>query len=137
MLRATMSKLGEILDIGLNYESDMGWFMGTGYVVLQRIEGKKYATLSHKLPWGDTDDFFHATFPDMPTWCRYCHETGHTKYDCKKSRASILCFACDQYGHRQAECPNPRNARSKPFRAPKRSQEKHLRYPSHHPPVLK
>ncbi|KAI9324815.1 hypothetical protein BD770DRAFT_459007, partial [Pilaira anomala] len=51
MLHATMSKLGEILDIGLNYESDMGWFMGTGYVVLQQIEGKEYATLSHKLPW--------------------------------------------------------------------------------------
>ncbi|KAI8061283.1 hypothetical protein BDF21DRAFT_348043, partial [Thamnidium elegans] len=77
-----------IVDLGLNYESDMGWFMGTGYVILQQDLEKNYVTLSHKLPWGNTDDFF----PDMPTWCRYCHEDGHTKYDCSKSLASILCF---------------------------------------------
>lgn len=58
----------------------------------------------------------------MPTWCRYCHKDGHTKYECKKSRASILCFTCDQFGHRQAECPNPRNAKSK-LRPPKKARK--------------
>ncbi|KAI8067281.1 hypothetical protein BDF21DRAFT_312556, partial [Thamnidium elegans] len=51
---------------------------------------------------------FRTTFLDVPSWCRYRHENGHTKYDCKKSCASILCFACDQLRHRQAECPSPR-----------------------------
>ncbi|KAI9262905.1 hypothetical protein EDC94DRAFT_607751, partial [Helicostylum pulchrum] len=68
-----MPHLGEIIDLGLYYESDMGWFMGTGYTILQQDPEKNYSTLSHKLPWGDTDAFFHAAFPDMPTWCRYCH----------------------------------------------------------------
>ncbi|GAA5802008.1 hypothetical protein HPULCUR_007468 [Helicostylum pulchrum] len=118
-----MSHLGEIVDLGLNYESEMGWFMGTGYVVLQQNPEKTYAPLCHKLPWGNTEEFFHATFPDMPTWCRYCHEDGHTKYDCSKSRASILCFACDQFGHRQAECPNPRSSKSTKARTLKKPRK--------------
>ncbi|KAI9243955.1 hypothetical protein EDC94DRAFT_630085 [Helicostylum pulchrum] len=76
-----MSHLGEIIDLGLYHKSDMGWFMGTGYAILRQDPENNYSTLSHKLPWGDTGAFFHATFPDMPAWCRYCHEDGHTKYD--------------------------------------------------------
>ncbi|GAA5799979.1 hypothetical protein HPULCUR_005400 [Helicostylum pulchrum] len=118
-----MSHLGEIVDLGLNYDSEIGWFMGTGYVVLQQNPEKTYAPLFHKLLWGNAEEFFHATFPDMPTWCRYCHEDGHTKYDCSKSRASILCFACDQFGHRQTECPNPRSSKSTKARTLKKPRK--------------
>ncbi|KAI8067282.1 hypothetical protein BDF21DRAFT_345540, partial [Thamnidium elegans] len=33
-LRETTSHLGDIVNLGLNYESNMRWFMGTGYVAL-------------------------------------------------------------------------------------------------------
>jgi hypothetical protein len=111
--RETMNHFGEILDIGLNYEADMGWFMGSEYVILQQSPEKTYPTLHYTIPWGETNENCHATFPDMPTWCRYCHEEDHTKYECKKSQASVLCFACDKYSHRQADCPEPRSLRVK------------------------
>ncbi|KAI9364661.1 hypothetical protein BD770DRAFT_469096 [Pilaira anomala] len=30
----------------------------------------------------------------MPTWCRYCHQDGHTKFVWKSSKARILCHSC-------------------------------------------
>ncbi|CAO3600988.1 unnamed protein product [Absidia cylindrospora] len=105
-LKQALSKFGTILDIGLHHESTMGWFMGSGYAVLQQDDKKTYPTLHHHITMGD-DDYCYATFPAMPTWCRYCHEEGHTKYGCKKALANVLCFNCDQYGHKKTDCPRP------------------------------
>ncbi|KAI9478571.1 MAG: hypothetical protein EXX96DRAFT_525222 [Benjaminiella poitrasii] len=41
----------------------------------------------------------------MPTWCRYCYKENHTKYECAKSKASILCYPCFERGHRSFSCP--------------------------------
>ena len=51
----------------------------------------------------------------MPTWCRYCHQTGHTKFECEKSKARIICYNCQQMGHRSFECPR-KIAQMKPKR---------------------
>jgi hypothetical protein len=45
----------------------------------------------------------------MPTWCRYCHKEGHTKFDSPLSKARIICYSCHQQSHRSYECPRRRN----------------------------
>ncbi|KAI9476606.1 MAG: hypothetical protein EXX96DRAFT_460742, partial [Benjaminiella poitrasii] len=119
-----LSPFGTILDFGLKYETTQGWFMGAGYAVIQQDEGTVYPTLHHTIPWGSDGDVIYATFPDMPTWCRYCHEENHTKYECKKAKASILCYGCHSFGHVVAECPTATsNAPSKKqgFKKPRKS----------------
>jgi hypothetical protein len=103
--KETLNHFGTILDKGLNQESTDGWFMGSGYTVLQQEENYQHPKLYHTIPWGESRKFCHATFPDMPTWCRYCHKEDHTKLGCKKALASVLCYTCDKYGHKQVDCP--------------------------------
>ncbi|OBZ84627.1 hypothetical protein A0J61_07318 [Choanephora cucurbitarum] len=40
----------------------------------------------------------------MPTWCCYCHQPNHTKFECEKSKASIICYSCQHFGHQSFEC---------------------------------
>lgn len=113
-----LSHFENILDIGLKYESTQGWFMGTGYAVIQQDAENSYPELHHSSPWEEQGEVMYATFPDMPTWCRYCHEEKHTKYECKKAKASILCYGCHKYGHVIAKCPASSSAKAtlrKPF----------------------
>ncbi|KAK4511165.1 uncharacterized protein ATC70_012378 [Mucor velutinosus] len=60
----------------------------------------------------EAEEFCHATFPDMATWCRYCHEEGHTKFECPKALARIICYNCNNIGHRQDTCPKPKKGSS-------------------------
>lgn len=50
-------------------------------------------------------EVFRAQWNNMPTWCRYCHKDGHTKFECAASKARILCYSCHEQGHRSYECP--------------------------------
>ena len=50
-------------------------------------------------------EVFRATWNNMPTWCRYCHKDGHTKFECAASKARVLCYSCHELGHRSFECP--------------------------------
>jgi hypothetical protein len=91
--------------------------MGTGYAILNRpIEGKKYSDLTHKIPYLETGESFHATFANMKPWCRYCHEEGHTKVECAAAAAATMCYNCHHLGHRAAYCPqkNIKKARKTP-----------------------
>jgi hypothetical protein len=99
-LQEALSHFGTILDFGLHQETTYCFFMGTGYAMIQQDNNKKYPKLCHTISWDDNGEFCHATFPEMLTWCRCCHDEGHTKYECKKAQASILCYACDKYGHK-------------------------------------
>ncbi|KAK4515183.1 Glycerophosphocholine phosphodiesterase [Mucor velutinosus] len=114
-LSTAIGAFGKILDIGLNYEQSMGWFMGSGYAIIQQQSNVKYPTLHHSITWQTAtqeEEFCHATFPDMATWCRYCHEEGHTKFECPKAMARIICYNCDKAGHRQDTCTKPRKGSS-------------------------
>lgn len=83
--------------------------MGSGYAVLDIQSDPaqiKFQELTHQLNWCETkDEFFHATWNNMPTWCRYCHQEGHTKFNCSVSKARIICYGCHEHGHRSFECP--------------------------------
>lgn len=86
----------------------MGWFMGSGYAIIQQLPNVTYPTLHHSITWqtaANIEEFCHATFPDMATWCRYCHAEGHTKFECPKALARIICYNCDKAGHCQDTCP--------------------------------
>ncbi|KAI9485920.1 MAG: hypothetical protein EXX96DRAFT_604173 [Benjaminiella poitrasii] len=48
------------------------------------------------ISWCESVDIFHALWRNMPTWCRYCHREGHTKFECLKSKASIICYDCNE-----------------------------------------
>ncbi|KAG1506010.1 hypothetical protein G6F47_010929 [Rhizopus delemar] len=78
-LKTTLENYGKVLDVGLKYDSTWRVFMGAGYAVIQQDPYTEYAKLTHSLTWKEDGCFCHATFPDMPTWCRYCHAEGHTK----------------------------------------------------------
>ncbi|CAO3688457.1 unnamed protein product [Rhizopus stolonifer] len=111
-LAKSLAVFGDIIDVGILTDTATGFFMGAGYVVLNIhqdssvIEEQKSQTLSHKISWYESpDDFFHATWNNMPTWCRYCHKKGYTKIECPQSRARIICYSCHQNGHRSFECP--------------------------------
>ncbi|KAG1049852.1 hypothetical protein G6F43_007844 [Rhizopus delemar] len=110
-LKTTLEHYGKVLDVGLKYDSTWRVFMGAGYAVIQQDPHTEYAKLTHILTWKEDGYFCHSTFPDMPTWCRYCHAEGHTKYECAKALANITCYACDQPSHRNADCPTPANRR--------------------------
>jgi hypothetical protein len=119
-LKQSLAMFSDILDAGIFTEKATGLFMGTGYAVLNIYQapdtpiGTKFANLGHQLSWCESStEVFHATWNNMPTWCRYCHKDGHSKYDCPSSKARILCYACHEQGHRSYECPR-RNASTPP-----------------------
>ncbi|KAI9358470.1 hypothetical protein BD770DRAFT_296186, partial [Pilaira anomala] len=96
-----------------------GLFMGSGYAVIDIQQNSetpdvKYQKLSHQISWMEsTTDTFRATWNNMPTWCRYCHQDGHTKFTCDSSKARILCYSCHEQGHRSYECTR-RNSTTTP-----------------------
>lgn len=115
-LQTSLAIFGKILDVGINTEPSTGFFMGTGYAVLDRYQSEtispeeKFQDLHHKINWcEDENESFRATWNNMPMWCRYCHKDGHTKFDCKDAKARILCYACHEKGHRSFECPRKTN----------------------------
>lgn len=111
-LKKSLSPFGQLKDVGIHTEATTGFFMGAGYAVLAvPLENtdqanSTYQELDHNIQWcEEKTEIFHATWDNMPTWCRYCHKIGHTKFDCEKSKARIVCYSCHQFGHRSFECP--------------------------------
>jgi hypothetical protein len=118
-LSEVLTKFGNIMDFGLKYESSRGFFTGLGYAVIQRPKANSFNKLEHIIYFNGGKEFCYATFPDIPVWCRYCHSEDHTKYECAKSKARILCYSCDKYGHISKECPSPARSKkngTKPFK---------------------
>lgn len=109
-LQRSLQVFGEIMDLSITTEPAIGFFMGAGYAVLniqQEVnvaERKIFQALSHQISWCESKEFFHVTWNNMPTWCRYCHK-GHTKFECPDSKARIICYSCHQNGHHSFECP--------------------------------
>ncbi|KAI8980483.1 hypothetical protein BDB01DRAFT_836706 [Pilobolus umbonatus] len=107
-IKKSLEVFGDILDIGLNYDPHHNFYIGTGYAVLDLndLEGEiTFQPLSHTISGCEsTVEDFQVTWKNMPTWCRYCHEEGHNKFNCEKSKARIICYNCHEVGHRSAEC---------------------------------
>lgn len=77
-LAKSLAVFGDIMDVGISTDTATGFFMGTGYAVLNiqqdpsAFDEQKFQTLSHQISWYESpDDLFHATWNNMPTWCRY------------------------------------------------------------------
>ncbi|KAI8048588.1 uncharacterized protein B0P05DRAFT_448439, partial [Gilbertella persicaria] len=110
-LKVSLSPFGQVIDVGIITKPNTGFFMGSGYAVIgtPRQSGEdqiKFQELAHNIRWREEkDEIFHATWNNMSTWCRYCHQTGHTKFECEKSKAPIICYHCHLLGHRSFECP--------------------------------
>jgi hypothetical protein len=94
-LKQSLAMFGTIIDVGIATEPNTGLFKGTEYAVLnvQQAANKenKFLELSHRLSWCESD-VFHATWQNMPTWCRYCHKEGHTKFGCPFQSPYYLLF---------------------------------------------
>ncbi|KAG0782234.1 hypothetical protein G6F17_011097 [Rhizopus arrhizus] len=95
-LKKSLAPFGHLVDVGINTETTTGFFMGAGYAVLAvpkevtDLASSQFQKLDHNVHWcEENNEIFHATWDNMPTWCRYCHQTGHTKFDCEKSKARI------------------------------------------------
>jgi hypothetical protein len=136
-LKTSLGVFGEIVDLGIYTDSASGFFMGSGYAVINTFQDKdmpkeqKYVELSHQISWCESEDeFFHATWNNMPTWCRYCHKEGHTKFNCPLSRARILCYSCHEQGHRSFECTR-RNVSNIQFKKTDRKSYKNNEKTSH------
>ena len=121
-LKTSLTMFGRILDIGITTEHATGFFMGSGYAVLDIYqtedvpEPKKYQQVSHQISWMESStEVFRAQWNNMPTWCRYCHQDGHTKFECAASKARILCYSCHEQGHRSYECPR-KNSTTTPYK---------------------
>ncbi|KAG1443803.1 hypothetical protein G6F55_012545 [Rhizopus delemar] len=122
-LNATLSNYGRICDVGVVKDSETGTFLGSGYAILDvspqliNKDEPPFLELSHVITWVDPDVsrsgdvFILAYWNDMPTYCKYCHESGHSASGCPKSPSGKrVCFLCLKRGHVRAECPERTSA---------------------------
>jgi hypothetical protein len=123
-LQQSLGVYGRVLDVGILRDPKTKAYMGDGYAVLSLPKADDSSAgslprLTHNISWKTGQEGFYATWSNMPTWCRYCHEEGHTKFDCAKSLANLLCYNCHNLGHRSSDCPrrNP-GTNKKPRKTP-------------------
>jgi hypothetical protein len=119
-LQDSLRWYGQVHHLELNKDPDTQYFIGTGYAIINLKPGPDQTVLralTHKIEYMTSGASFHAVWANMPTWCRYCHEEGHTKFDCAKSLAATTCYQCHLQGHRAAQCQKktPKKARKTPL----------------------
>ena len=103
-LTSSLAPFGKILDLGIYVDKATKFFMGRGYAILD-ISGQSYHQLTHVISWKENDkEVIRATWKNMPTWCRYCHEEGHAIAECTKAIAGLICYNCNERGHRSKNC---------------------------------
>ncbi|KAJ8657165.1 hypothetical protein O0I10_006809 [Lichtheimia ornata] len=104
-----LSPFGDVLDYGILRDHDSNLFMGHGYATLNVSSSKQSSSLSHKISWPNSEDWFYATWAEMPLHCLHCHKSGHSKSSCPTHPSrNRPCWSCGQNGHRAAKCPNHR-----------------------------
>ncbi|KAI9495432.1 hypothetical protein BDB00DRAFT_732196, partial [Zychaea mexicana] len=117
-LRASLSPFGSVLHLSL-YRAAAGWFQGYGCAVLSNHEeDDSLDGLTHRIEFGQVGSrlrHFYATWKDMGTYCRYCHNDDHSIDTCP-TRLAQGCFNCSRRGHKASECPHP--PRDQPRKTP-------------------
>lgn len=113
-LKASSAPYGKIIDLGIFVDKTTRVFRGRGYAVLDigSEESNQFQPLTHVINWFEDSDIFRATWKNMPTWCRYCHQEGHAIAECEQAKAGIVCFYCHQRGHRARECPDKQKSQN-------------------------
>lgn len=117
-LTATLSNYGMVRDIGIVKDNATSTFLSSGYAVLDvskqslTQDEALFLELSHVITWVDPGAsrsgklFILAYWNDMPTYCKYCHESGHIASSCPKTPSGKrVCFLCLKRGHVRADCP--------------------------------
>ncbi|KAG1050386.1 hypothetical protein G6F43_007331 [Rhizopus delemar] len=116
-LRNTSSSYGIVHDVGIVTDTETGAFLGSGYAILDCSsdpdQTDPFLELTHVIQWVDPDSnvelsssFIHAYWKDMATYCKYCHELGHSAVDCKEAPSNKRkCFYCYKAGHICSQCP--------------------------------
>ncbi|KAG0783902.1 hypothetical protein G6F16_010129 [Rhizopus arrhizus] len=116
-LRNTLNNYGIVRDVGIVTDTETGAFIGSGYAILDCSpdpnQTDPFLELTHTIQWVDLDSngelsscFIHAYWKDMPTYCKYCHEIGHSAVECKEAPSNKRkCFYCYKAGHIRAQCP--------------------------------
>lgn len=111
-LRRSLTPFGQVVQLGLYEETNGGWFLGRSYAVLVHRPGQHYQELCHRISYGvvgTTERSFYATWENMGTYCRYCHETDHSIQACP-TRPVRTCYNCHRPGHIAVACPHPPSA---------------------------
>lgn len=130
-LKATFQNYGEIRDVCIVKDTGSGTFLGAGYVIfdcspeLNTDSDDTCLQLSHIIEWANPDGskngniFIHAYWKDMPTYCKYCHESRHSASECNKPPSGKrVCFACLKSGHIRPNCPEKTKSSKKRRRHP-------------------
>ncbi|KAJ8663432.1 hypothetical protein O0I10_000673 [Lichtheimia ornata] len=110
---------GDVLDYGILRDHDSKLFMGHGYATLNVSGSKQSSSLTHTISWPNSEDWFYATWAEMPLHCLHCHKSGHSMSSCPTHPSRYRpCWSCGQNGHRAAKCPNRRPIVVKPINDP-------------------
>ncbi|EIE82085.1 hypothetical protein G6F46_007349 [Rhizopus delemar] len=100
-------KYGGILEIGLHYTVDGGWFNGRRYVTLVIDKTKNYEHLTPQIPSWEQDHYLHIVWSNMKPIFHYCHVDDHTRVNCPiLPRRRKACFICESTQYLKAQCPD-------------------------------
>ncbi|CAO3700618.1 unnamed protein product [Rhizopus microsporus] len=102
---------GTILDLGIVTDPAAGFFMDSGYAVLNIYQNEntsdvnKFQELSHQISWCDADDVFPITWNNMPTLCRYYHKEDRTNSNVPDLKLKLSVTVVISMVTRSFECP--------------------------------
>ncbi|CDH51540.1 hypothetical protein RO3G_10032 [Lichtheimia corymbifera JMRC:FSU:9682] len=115
-LVTALQPFGQILQIGIYLEQKFFTGKGFAYInvnpkpdtnsskALAYIPNELTHCITISLPDGSFPSRMHATWSQMPLYCRYCHHQGHTRIQCP-NKPKPRCHHCQERGHLRKDCP--------------------------------
>jgi hypothetical protein len=120
-VRQMLEPYGKALYVGLLLDPATNLFFGKEFAFLDTFttEDSAFRELSHEMHL-DNHRLVFASWRGMETHCFYCHKPGHTKAICPilESRKIKICYGCQSPQRLFKYCPEQRNNRIGPKRAP-------------------
>jgi hypothetical protein len=125
---ANLSNFGSVIDCSM-VSGISGNFTGRGYAVLELgsspTVGETHRTISHSLHWqyarlsaktgtqsSSSSDAVtvYATWANMGSYCRYCHQDTHVIDRCPERYRSTMYYNCNTLGHVAPICSRKNSA---------------------------